>query len=68
MTGAIVDPTARRVSVTYLVVACRPAVVAGALRGVVHRHACASVRAAATAARVYRGWGWAVTVLPEATA
>ena len=44
---------------TYLVVACRP-------RKVV-RLTCRTVLAAATAARTYRNWGWAVTVLPETT-
>jgi hypothetical protein len=42
---------------SYLVVACRP--------GKVARLTCRTVRAAATAARTYRKWGWAVVVLPE---
>jgi hypothetical protein len=40
----------------YLVMAAR--------RGLVHRHICTSVRAAAVATRFYRKAGWAVTVLP----
>lgn len=44
---------------TYLVLACRP-------RKIV-RLTCRTVLAAAMAARTYRRWGWAVTVLPEAS-
>lgn len=40
----------------YLVMAVRP--------GMVHRHDC-SLAGAVVAARVYRRWGWAVTVLPR---